>query len=51
MSSADALVNDSLVSGAAISACRISWNAPVPSWPFGACPDRSTTGDSAIAAV
>ncbi len=51
MSSVRVLVVARLVSGAAMSACRISWNAPVPSWPAGAWPDSSTSGDSPIAAV
>ena len=37
--------------GAATSAWRISWKAPMPSSQFGAWPESSTTGDSAIAAV
>ena len=40
-----------LDTGAAMSAWRISWKAPRPSWSFGAWPESSTTGASAICAV
>ena len=46
-----ALVNAAFTSGAVTSLCLISWNAPLPSWLFGACPESSSTGASAIAAV
>jgi hypothetical protein len=49
--SALAQAHAALVTGAAIAACCISWNAPCPSWSFGAWPESSTTGASAICAV
>jgi hypothetical protein len=49
--SGPAQVHEALHTGAAISAWRISWKAPMPSWPWGAWPDSSTTGASAMAAV
>ncbi len=48
---ADVAVHDALVTGAAISACRISWKPPRPSSHVAACPDSSTIGDSAPSAV
>ena len=48
---ADVATQDTLVTGAAISACRISWNPPRPSSQVAACPDSSTIGDSAPSAV
>lgn len=49
--SAPAQVHAALHTGAAISAWRISWNAPKPCCRFGAWPDSSTTADSDICAV
>ena len=47
----DCAVHDALVTGAAISACLISWNAPSPSSRNGACPESRTTGISPHLAV
>jgi len=44
-------VGVALVTGAAMSAWRISWKAPRPIWSFGAWPESRTTGASAICAV
>ncbi len=44
-------VQDALVTGAAISAWRSSWKAPRPTSLTPACPDSSTSGDSAACAV
>ena len=44
-------VNDALVTGAAMSACRISWKPPRPSSQVAAWPESSTIGDSAPSAV
>ena len=46
-----AQVQEALVTGAAMSAWCISWNAPWPSCASGAWPESSTTGDSLICAV
>ena len=44
-------VHDALVTGAAMSAWRISWKPPRPSSQVAAWPDSSTIGDSAPSAV
>ena len=47
----DCAVQEAFVTGKAISACRISWNAPLPSSSSGAWPEISTSGDSEANAV
>jgi len=43
-------IHEALATGAATAAWSISWNAPRPIWATGACPLRSTTGDSDMSA-
>ncbi|MNC90558.1 hypothetical protein D3C83_66680 [compost metagenome] len=49
--SAFCAVHDALVTGAASSACGISWNEPRPTSESGALPESMTSGDSAASAV
>ena len=49
--SAEVAVHDALLTGAAMSAWRSSWNPPRPSWVVSVWPDSSTTGDSWPSAV
>ena len=44
-------IHEALATGAATAAWSTSWNPPRPSWPSGAWPLSSTSGDSAISAV
>ena len=48
---AEVAVHDALVTGAAMSAWRISWKPPRPSSQVAAWPESSTIGDSAPSAV